>query len=114
MNFIPDFVGPVNVNPPIIHRRFNDVNRLFITEQPHIIEDITRIHNHHVLRHTCCVRPMCCEFNTCSVENCCNVPGIVGPFAGPQMNMGMNQGCGGPGCQTGGVGFGPGVGPRPR
>lgn len=108
MNFVPNFAGPVQVNPPIIHRRFFDVNRVFVTEQPHIIENITRIHNHHILRHTCCVRPSCCEFNTCSVENCCNVPGIVGSGFGA---------CG-PGCGVGGPGMGPvpgpGFGPRPR
>ena len=106
MNFNPNFINPnVVVNPPIIHRRVNDIHRTFITEQPHIIEDQTRIFNHHILRHTCCVRPTCCEFNDCHVENCCNVPGIVGPGCGPT--------CGGPGC--GGPGFGgPGPKPRPR
>mgnify|MGYP000875207157 CR=1 FL=1 len=102
MNFNPNFIGPVTVNPPIIHRRFNDVGRVFITEQPHIIEDITRIHNHHILRHTCCVRPMCCEFNTFSVENCCNIP-MGGPFMGGigGTNLGSNQS---------GLGMNPGMG----
>ena len=100
MNFDPNFFNQnVVVNPPIIHRRVNDIHRTFITEQPHIIEDQTRIFNHHILRHTCCNRPTCCEFNDCQVVNCCNVPGIVGP------------GCGNV-CPTG---FGgPGMGPVPR
>lgn len=99
MNFNPNFFGPVNVNPPIIHRRVRDINRVFVTEQPHIIEDQTRIFNHHILRHTCCVRPSCSEFNSFSEENCCNIP-LPGP------------GCGVPGCGVPGVGPGPiGQGP---
>jgi hypothetical protein len=92
MNFVPNlFNQNVVVNPPIIHRRVNDIHRTFITEQPHIIEDQTRIFNHHILRHTCCIRPTCCEFNDCQVVNCCNVPGIVGPGCG---NIGVVPGVG--------------------
>lgn len=117
MNFNPNLFNPVVVNPPIIHRRVRDINRVFITEQPHIIEDQTRIFNQHILRHTCCVRPTCCEFNSCCVENCCNIPGIVDPCCGPvcpgqcgSMGPGFGGQMGpdvpmGPG--PGGPGFGP-------
>lgn len=89
MNFNPNVI----VNPPIIHRRVNDIHRVFITEQPHIIEDQTRIFNHHILRHTCCVRPMCCEFNDCQVQNCCPIPGIgMGCCPGPIRPRPFEQG----------------------
>ena len=61
MNFNPIFNPNVVVNPPIIVRRVNDIHRVFITEQPHILENQTRIFNHHILRHTCCERPLCCD-----------------------------------------------------
>jgi hypothetical protein len=79
MNFNPFFNNPnVVVNPPIITRRVNDIHRVFITEQPHILENQTRIFNHHILRHTCCERPLCSEFNDCQEQNCCQIPGLVG------------------------------------
>lgn len=66
--------GPVTVNPPIVNRTTNVVNRYFYIDQPYINEVETQYVNHYVKRNKCYVRPICCEKNVyCEVNcGCCN------------------------------------------
>ena len=79
------FFNPnVSVNPPIIHTNYNEVHRVFVTEQPHICETQTKFVNHFIKRHTYCPRNVCCEENLFCEENlgCCPFPmgpGFVAP-----------------------------------
>ncbi len=62
----------INNLPPIVTRRVSVVNRPIITNQLHILEDITQINNQYIKRHFCCTKPSCCETNTSQEINCCN------------------------------------------
>lgn len=62
----------INNLPPIITRRVNIVNRPIITNQLHILEDITQINNQHIKRHFCVTKPSCCETHSHQEVNCCN------------------------------------------
>lgn len=59
----------VQVNPPIITRRTNVVNRYFYIDQPHINEVETQVVNHYIKRNKYYTKPICCEKNVYCEEN---------------------------------------------
>lgn len=77
------FFNPfVTVNPPIVQTQYNEVHRVFVTEQPIICETQTKFVNHHIKRNCFTPRNVCCEENRFCEENigCCSGP--MGPGMG--------------------------------
>lgn len=71
----------VTVAQPIVTRQTQVVNRYFVIEQPHICEMETQYVNHYVKRHKYIPRPLCCEKNVYSEENCGCCPGMNQNFS---------------------------------
>lgn len=62
--------GNVTVNPPIVSRQTNVVNRYFYIDQPYINEVETQYVNHYIKRNKCYTKPLCCEKNVYCEVNC--------------------------------------------
>lgn len=71
-----NFNQNVTVNPPIVTRQTNVVNRYFYIDQPHICEMETQYVNHYIKRHKFIPKYTCCEKNVYCEENCGCCPGM--------------------------------------